>query len=200
VTEILPMNDAESTTSVEEWQGSSWAPHLDLVLRVPWLLRDARKRPDRVLMEWKGRGAMRAVLLRSSMDGEARGRGVIVVVKDVSVLWWDLEIFLSVDLNEKLGCLAGPVAAGVAKLCLLKIGILGLLASQDVSLWRFAADSLRRPLRDSECIAWDPSLRPKPEGFLGYGRWLESPAEEMFLSPRMSGLLSLVGRPNDSNT
>ena len=194
------MNDIEPTTSVEECEGSSWVSHLDLVLSVPWLLRDARKRPDRVLMEWKGRGAMRAVLLRSSMDGEARGRGVMVAVVDVSVLWCDLEIFLSVDLNEKLGCLAGPDAAGVAKLCLLKIGILGLLASQDVSLWRFAADSLRRPLRDSDRIAWDPSLRPKPEAFLGYGRWLEYPAEEMFPSRQLSGLLLLAARPNDSNT
>lgn len=191
VTEILPMDDMEPTALVGVCEGSSLVSRLDFVLSVPWLLRVGRKRPDLVRMEWNGRGAMRAVLFSISIDGEARHRGVIAVVEVVPVLWWDFEIFLSVDLNEKLGCLAGPVAAGAAKLCLLKIFILGLLGSQDVSLCLFAPDSLRRPLRDSDRNACDPSLRPNTDDFLMYGSWLESLDEVVLLSRQRNGLCAL---------
>ncbi len=52
--------------------------------RVLWFLR---RRPDLVRMELKGRGAILQVLLRSSMEGEALGRGRAGAGIEVSVLW-----------------------------------------------------------------------------------------------------------------
>jgi hypothetical protein len=84
------------------------------------------------------------------------------------LLWWafdfDPEILLMVALKEKLDSRLGFIVkgpdvtspSGLAWLCLLKIGILDLLA------WRLVLDSLRRPLRESDRSCWEASLSPRP--------------------------------------
>jgi hypothetical protein len=62
-------------------------------------------------VEEYGRGAILAVLFRSSADGEVLGLGAGALDDDSRASWpWDLEIFLSVALREKLGTLLELVA------------------------------------------------------------------------------------------
>jgi hypothetical protein len=83
------------------------------------------------------------------------------------LLWWafdfDPEILLMValkKLDSRLGFIVKgsdvTSPSGLAWLCLLKIGILDLLA------WRLVSDSLRRPLRENDRSCWEASLSPRP--------------------------------------
>jgi hypothetical protein len=107
-----------------------------------------------------------------------------------SPVLFDLEIFRSVALKEKLGSRLGfgkgeydvPDPLPFARPCLLKTGILDLVGSLDVPRCPFVADSLRRPLREKDRSVWDASRRPSPKGLVPYDRFIEFSDDFAFLS------------------